>query len=409
MGNRLETELSTAGPENAEVTPEAVHTFFREDGRILGHLVVDSTIHGLSVGGIRMVPELPLQDLCHLARVMTLKYSFLKWPFGGAKAAILTHCDDPSPEQRRQDLESFARRLAAFRGRYLPGQDIGTNRDDLNLIRRIARLERVQRVPDSAYYTALTVRICVEHLARAQGLHLPQCAVAIEGLGKVGGWAVRHLGELGCRVVAVSTSKGAVYRRDGLDVGQLLRAREAVGDECVNQYEASCRVEREQLLSLPVDILVPCALSWSIRTANAGAVRAKLVVCGANNAVTDRAKEVLAARGIVYFPDFVSNCGGVLGSAIEMLCRDRRRATDLLRQQVEPRVSNVLAEACRTGRSLETTAREIALANYQEMRQRQATTASKLSALLARAYRHGLLPRPAVRLFAATYVRKTMA
>jgi glutamate dehydrogenase (NAD(P)+) len=356
-----------------------------------------------------MVPEMPLMDLCHLARVMTLKYSFLKWPFGGAKAAILTHCDDPSPPQRRQSLESFARRLLPFRGWYLPGQDIGTNSDDLNLIRRIARLERLHRVPDSAYYTALTVRICIEHLAQEQRLQLAQGTAAIEGLGKVGGWVARQLSELGCRIIAVSTKKGALYQGDGLDVDGLLRAREAFGDDCVNKYEADRRIEREELLSLPTDFLIPCALSWSIRGTNAGEVRAKRIVCGANNAVTDSAKEVLAAKGITYFPDFVSNSGGVLGSTIEMLCMDRTRTVDLLRQQFEPKVSSVLTRARDTGRSTEAVARDIAMANHQEMKQRQVTMTSRLSALLARAYRHGLLPRQAVRLFAAAYVRRTMA
>ena len=84
MGNGLDISPSNTDIKNAEVTPEAVHTSFREDGKVLGHLVIESSIHDLRVGGIRMVPEMPIMALCHLARVMTLKYSFLKWPFGGA-------------------------------------------------------------------------------------------------------------------------------------------------------------------------------------------------------------------------------------------------------------------------------------------------------------------------------------
>ena len=395
--------------ENRDVTPEAVHTFFRANGEVLGHLVINSSLHGLSVGGVRMVPEMPLMDLCHLARAMTLKYSFLKWPLGGAKAAILTHSDNLSPLQRSQSLEAFAQRLIPFRGRYLPGQDIGTDSNDLNLIRRIGGFERIRRMPNSGFYTALTVRICVEHLAREQGRPLTRCAVAVEGLGKVGGWVARHLSELGCRIVAVSTSKGALYGKDGLDVDKLLRARETLGDNCVGQYERESRMEREQLLTLPVDFLIPCAMSWSIRGDNAGAVQAGNIVCGANNAVTQKAKGILAAGGITYFPDFVSNSGGVLGSMIEMLCLDRGRAVDLLRQQFEPKVEHVLNRVRDTGRSLETIALEIAAADQQELKQRQATRASRLSAALARAYRRGLLPARLVRPFAATYIRQMMA
>jgi hypothetical protein len=108
---------SAAAAENSEVIPEVLHTFFRDDERVPGHLVVDSTVKGLCAGGIRMVPEMPLADLCHLARPMSLKHSFLKWPFGGAKAAILTH--------RANRLE--ARRTACLRLFALGGED--ANRD----------------------------------------------------------------------------------------------------------------------------------------------------------------------------------------------------------------------------------------------------------------------------------------
>lgn len=292
----LETGPNNIGIENADAVPEALHSFFQEDSQTLGHLAIDSNINGLSVGGIRLVPEMPVADLCHLARVMTLKYSFLKMPFGGAKAAIFTHCNNPSVQQRKECIESFAGRLVAFRGRYLPGVDVGLNADDLNVIRRIARLERVSRPPDSGFYTALTVRICIEHLARGQGIKLAQCTAAIEGFGKVGGWVARLLAELGCRIVAISTKKGAIHDPDGLDVDKLLRARDAFGDDCSDKYDGARRIEIPQLLSLATDLLIPCALSWSIRSANAGEVQASVIVCGANNAVTDRAREILAAN-----------------------------------------------------------------------------------------------------------------
>ena len=405
----MEIARGNTDSENAQVTPESLHSFFREDGKVLGHLVLDSSVNGLSVGGIRMVPEISVTDLCYLARAMTLKCSFLKWPFGGAKAAILTHCDNPSPQQRAGWLESFARHLRPFRGRYLPGVDAGLSTDDLNGIRRISRLERVSRTPDSAFYTALTVQTCIEQLAKEQRLKLAGCTVAVEGFGKVGGWVAKQLSQLGCRIAAVSTKKGAIYHPDGLDVERLLRAREALGDDCPNTYEGARKIELSQLLTLPVDLLVPCALSWSIHAANAGEVKARAIVCGANNAATDKAKEVLAARGITCFPDFVSNGGGVLGSSLEVLCMDRARAIVLLREQFEPKVETVLARAKGEGRSPEAVAKDIAAANRKEMKERETAPGNKLSSLAARAYRCGLLPRHIVKYFAAGYIRRMMA
>ncbi len=412
-----------AEAENDGVVPEAVHSFLRENGQVLGHLVVDSTINGLSAGGIRMVPSLPVAELCHLARAMTLKYSFLKWPFGGAKAAIVTHHENLSPQERRECVEAFARRLAPFRDRYEPGEDAGTNGEDLQVIRRVwsprsgatrrasrtARRERTHRAPDSAFYTGMTVRICVERMAKELRLEPPDCTVAVEGFGKVGGWVARQLAGIGCRIVAVSTCKGAVYQSQGLDIERLLLARNALGDDCIGEYKGAGRIETAQLWDLPIDFLIPCALSWSIRRADADGIKARAIVCGANNAVTARAREALAARGVAYFPDFVSNCGGALGSVIETLCSNREKAMDILRQQFEPRLDSLFVRARSAGRSLDAAAGEIAAENRQEMKQRETVVRGRLFSLAASAFRHGLLPPTAVRVFAPTFIRRTMA
>lgn len=399
---------SAAAAENSEVIPEALHTFFRDDGRVLGHLVVDSSINGLSAGGIRMVPEMPLADLCHLARTMTLKYSFLKWPFGGAKAAILTHRAGLSGVERERRLRLFAERLRPFRGRYVPGEDAGTNADDLRLVSQVGRLGWEQGRTDSGFHTATTVRICVQQMARQLQL-APECStVSVEGFGKVGGWVARQLAERGFRVIAVSTAAGAIYHRDGLDVERLIRAREAAGAECVNQYRGATRIDGADLLGLSTHFLVPCALSWSIREANADAIRAKAIVCGANNAVTEKARVRLAAQGVLYVPDFVSNSGGALGSIMESLCWDRARASRLLAEQFEPKAEALLARARRTGQSLETAAVEIAKSNREEMLGRKADSPNRLFALMASAFRCGLLPKTLVKLFGPAYARRTM-
>jgi glutamate dehydrogenase (NAD(P)+) len=357
-----------------------------------------------------MVPGTSVRELCYLARAMTLKYSFLKWPSGGAKAAICVSGRELSPQERREHVELFARRLALFRGRYLPGEDAGTNADDLNLVNRIARLDRPgPPTLDSSFHTALTLRICAERIARERKLDLARCTVAIEGFGKVGGWAARQLREIGCRVVAVSTRKGAVHQPEGLDIDRLLQARDACGDDCVGKYTGARRIEREQLLSVPADFLIPCALSWSITGANVDQLKVRAILCGANNPVTEKAKELLATKGILYFPDFVSNSGGVLGSIIETLCQDRTKAIGVLREVFEPKVEGLFGLAQSTGQSLEAVAREIAAENRREMRQQAQTARARRSSSMKVAYRYGLLPRRLVKMFAVPYLRKAMA
>jgi glutamate dehydrogenase/leucine dehydrogenase len=267
----------------------------------------------------------------------------------------------------------------------------------------------VHHAPDSAFYTALTVRICVERMAGESHLKPSQCVAAIEGFGKVGGWVARQLAGIGCRIVAVSTCKGAIHQPEGLDIDRLLRARETLGDDCISGYDGARRIRTEQLWDLPVDFLIPCALSWSIRQADVARIKAGAIVCGANNAVTENARESLAAGGVACFPDFVSNCGGVLGSIIETLCPNRVKAMDLLRRQFEPKLDSLFARAGSTGRSLEAAARDIAAENHQEMKQRETVAKGRLFSLAAGAFRRGLLPPVVVKAFAPTFLRRTMA
>jgi len=395
--------------ENTDVVPQSLHSFYNDDGTVLGYLAIDSDVNGVSGGGIRMVPEMPAGDLCHLARAMTLKYGFLKWPFGGAKAMILTHRDTLSLEQRQRCVRSFAEQLRPFVGRYLPGEDAGTNDDDLRLICKTAGLMRQKSIPDSGYFTAWTVRVCTEQVAALQQRSLDGARAAIEGFGKVGGALAGQLSDLGCRIVAVSTARGAVYDPNGLAVDRLLRARETAGDDCVNKYQGGERIDTTRLLTVPADFLIPCALSWSIDTSNAGDIQASAVICGANNPVTEKARGILSDRGILYFPDFVANSGGVLGSIVGSLGVERTRTIELMNQIFKPKVEELMAQARTTERPLEETARRIAMDNHKAMKQAAEQHPNGLFSGIIRIARRGLMPAPLKRVLGPMYVKKTMS
>ncbi len=395
--------------ENPEITPESLHSFFDRDGVLLGHLVIDSSIGGVSAGGIRMVPQMPTADLCHLARAMTLKYAFLKWPFGGAKAGIITHRDTMSPQDRQQLVRSFAERLVPFKGRYLPGTDAGTDDDDLRLISRTAGLMRPRSARDSGYYTALTVRLCIEQVAVAQKLALKGCRIAIEGFGKVGGELAKQLVETGCRIVAVSTDRGAVYDAEGLDVERLLRERDTAGSDCVNRYDPSRRIAPGDVPAVPADFFAPCALSWSIDSSNADRVQARAIVCGANNPVTEKAREALLARDVLCFPDFVSNSGGTLGGIVGSLAVSHETVVRFIEQQLTPKVRHLIALARETDRPLEAVALQIASANLDAMKQAGPRRRNPLFSCFVDLVRRGRVPGVLTRTFGPAYVRRTMS
>jgi glutamate dehydrogenase (NAD(P)+) len=390
-----------------EVTPESTYSFY-DDNRFLGYLIIDSSINGISGGGVRIVPEISKFELSHLARAMTLKYSFLKLPFGGAKAAIIADREIMSEAERRECIRLFAKNLVPLRRKYLPGRDIGLDEEDHRLMLRNGGFKEYRSRPDSAFYTALTVLISAEESAKERQISLTDCTIAIEGFGKVGSWVARQFSEVGCRIIAVSTVKGAIYNPKGLDVAELLKLRNKFGDNFVHKCENTRKIRKEDLLLLPTDFLIPCAFSWSINLSNVRDIQARLIVCGANNPVTDKAKQVLLNNNVLYFPDFVSNCGGVFGSIMETLCSEGKTTAGFVGKAFRSKVRNLFTLSEIKHRSLDQIAKEIAMANFRKMKEKEDTPINRFFALALGLFRQGLVPRGLVRMFGPIYLRMTL-
>lgn len=143
---------------------------------------------------------------------------------------------------------------------------------------------------------------------------MEKATVAIQGFGNAGRIAARLLAEEGCTIVAVSDSKHAIYKADGLDVNKL---EEIKCNASLDQYEGAERISQEQLLTLDVDILVPAALENVITSQNAPQVRARIIAEAANGPTTPEADEILNEKGILVIPDILANAGGVTVSYFE--------------------------------------------------------------------------------------------
>ena len=399
--NRVENEI-------AAIQPHAFHTFYDDRRKPIGYLAIDSLVNGQCGGGIRIVPHISANELIYLARAMTLKYAFLNLPTGGAKAAVMTRQCGLDKSFRHRLLEMFGNGLRPFAAVYSPGKDIGIDDRDLRLIMTRMGLNGSNSITDSAFYTAYTTFVCIRELACARGLDLARCKVAIEGYGNVGGHTARLLTEAGARVVAVSNSAGAVYSSSGLEVNHLEQMKAAEGDSFIRHVAGARTITHTDLLTLGVDVLVPCAFSWSIHAANARQVQAKMIVPGANNPVTDRAKETLARRGIVFFPDFVANCGGVGGSMLERAYLGREQITGYIDHTFRPRVAALVRNSLGKGQAIDTVARDIAADNQRRLAADRSRPANRLYALALNSYKRGLLPPLFIRLLAPLYLKRLM-
>jgi glutamate dehydrogenase (NAD(P)+) len=160
----------------------------------------------------------------------------------------------------------------------------------------------------------------VMFIARAvcadRGTDLKGARVAIQGFGNVGSVAARLLAEDGAIIVALSDVDSAYYDENGLDVQALLgaaRRRSELPDTGVD----AASITNEELLELPVDILIPAAIEGQIDAGNAPRVRAPVVIEAANGPITAEGDRILNERGVVVVPDIVANAGGVIVSYFE--------------------------------------------------------------------------------------------
>jgi len=383
---------------------------------LLGYIVIDSTVNGHSCGGLKMLPDVSVPELQDLARVMTLKYSFLGMNEGGAKAGIIA---DPSmpQEEKLALLRTFAEIASPLlkTRAYVPASDIGTtNQEIIYMLESIglkAPKSKHQRKEEGGFYTSFSVFAGAVAAGKHINLDLSQSTIAIEGFGKVGSSVAKVFSQKGTKVVAISTVKGAIYNPDGLDVDELIRIKDEVGEDVINVYEKAKTIEKSELLTLDVDILSPCARHHSISLENVEKIEAKIISAGANIPVTREAAEVLWRKGKLYLPDFITNCGGILGSNMELAGLSEKFIENFIIQELGRKISEILEVSQKKNLSpVEIAEMEIEKKFSRiKARSKEKTAKSKLFNFALKVYKKNLIPKGLVKVYAPRYFKARLA
>jgi glutamate dehydrogenase (NAD(P)+) len=376
-----------------------------------GYFVIDASVNGRSYGGVRIALDLTPEILQRVARAKTLKYGFLGLPVGGAKAGI---CADPymPVEQKRELLRKFGESISSYlkEKSFVPCEDIGTTKSD---IRYMLTSNGVRVLPRSLTgqtrnYTGMTVYIAGVRAALQIGIDASRASVAVEGFGSVGSAAAMAFWRGGARVVGVSTIRGAVYDDKGLDVGELIKLYESVGDRAVEVYPAAETIQKESLAGLDVDIFSPCAHPDSINAGNAASVKAKIVCPGANCPVAPEADRILFERGILSVPDIIASCGGVLGASMRRAGVQEKHLERYLDVVVGEHISKLLTEALREKEIPGLVAERIAEKRFEKVKAQAESKSiySRAFKLGLELYRTGIIPYRLVAPIAPYYFRK---
>ena len=296
-----------------------------------GYRVQYNITLGPAKGGIRYHPGVTLDEVTALAAWMTWKCAVAHIPFGGGKGGVIC---DPSKMSRRE-LEALTRRYIAEivdaigPEKDVPAPDVNTNDQIMAWVMDTYSMH-VGHTTTSVVTgkpvelggslgrreaTGRGVMIATRESAKHLGFDIKGASVVVQGFGNVGGISAQLLAKIGARIVAVTDWKGGVYNEQGIDVEKLLAHVQQ--HRTVDGFSGGDPLATDKLWGLDVHVLIPAALENQITMSNAPAIRAKVIVEGANGPTTPDAHRVLHDRGVFIVPDILANSSGVTTSYFE--------------------------------------------------------------------------------------------
>ena len=332
--NRIEMEILNFIDH---IGPEKIIELYDPQTNLKAMVVVDNVTLGPAIGGVRFEPDVSIEEVFYLARAMTFKNAAAEIPHGGAKAAIRENPEKyphNSPE-RKLLIESFASGIAEIK-EYIPGPDMGTNEEDMQVIyktigRATGRPKEHGGIPlDELGLTGLGLVEALKVIEQEQfveGLRLDGAKIAIEGYGNVGKAVAKYITPLGAKIIAVSdlidyekNIGGVIHNENGLDITQLSELVKR--GKSVVEYEGKAKIYQgkqnlHRLHETKSDILVPSARTETINRNNMKYIDTKLILQGANKPLTTEAEDYLTRKGILSAPDYIVNSGGVIACAEE--------------------------------------------------------------------------------------------
>ncbi|HWU45645.1 MAG TPA: Glu/Leu/Phe/Val dehydrogenase [Humibacter sp.] len=296
-----------------------------------GYRVQHNFSRGPAKGGLRYSPSVSLDEVRALAMWMTWKCALLDVPYGGAKGGVTIDPRLHSVAELERVTRRYTSEILPIIGpeRDIPAPDVGTDEQTMAWIMDTYSVNTGYTVPGivtgkpislgGSHGRASATSRGVTHVAlaalRHRGIAVEGAAAAVQGFGKVGRDTARFLHEAGARVIGVSDQYGALHDAAGIDIARLEAHVNETGS--VVGFSGAEPLDRDLLLELDVQLLVPAAVEGVLHEGNAARVTAPVIVEGANGPTSAAADRIFAASGQLVVPDILANAGGVIVSYFE--------------------------------------------------------------------------------------------
>jgi glutamate dehydrogenase (NAD(P)+) len=332
-----------------------------DDGSIRvfeAYRVIHNNVLGPSKGGVRFDIHVNLDEVKALAAWMTWKCAVVDIPFGGAKGGIRCNPREMSSGEIERLTRAYTTALYDVLGpdTDIPAPDMGTGRREMAWM--MDQYSRNSGMTVSGVVTGKPMvlggsegreeatgrGVMVSTLSALEKLKINPygCTVAVQGFGNVGSYAALLLEERGAKVVGISDISGSYYNRDGIPVKEAIQYKyDHKG--LLEGLPLGDKIERDDLLYLDVDVLIPAAMEDVITMYNADKIKAKLIVEGANGPTSAKADDIIAEKGITVVPDILANAGGVTVSYFEWV--QNRLGYKWTRDRVNRRSDRIMKSA----------------------------------------------------------------
>jgi glutamate dehydrogenase (NAD(P)+) len=326
-----------------------------------GYRVHHNAARGPMKGGIRFSSMVSLDEIKALAMWMTWKCAVVNVPFGGAKGGVICDPGTLSLLELQALTRRFTSEIAPIIGpdRDIPAPDMGTNAQTMAWMMDTYSMEQGYTIPGVVTGKPVAIGgsegrfeatgrgllyVLQEHLAAEGGVR--DRTVSVQGFGNVGGVAAKLFCEAGARVQYISDVDTALHHPEGIDAMAAWAHVQSGGTlrTWLGEHpNAAEEVGHEDVLLAEVDVLVPAAVESVLTEHNAGDVRAKLIIEGANGPTTADADAILNERGVMLIPDTLANAGGVTVSYFEWV--QARQYLHWSEEQVNAELRRVMTDA----------------------------------------------------------------
>jgi glutamate dehydrogenase/leucine dehydrogenase len=338
--------------EYDEFGPEKIISVYNAKTGMKGFVVIDNVACGPGKGGIRMTPTVTVEEVWNLARVMTWKCALADILFSGAKSGIIADDKKISREKKEAIVKSFSEAIKIVCPElYVAGPDMYMGEKEMEWFAQANGSNKactgkpmsMGGLPHELGSTGFGVYHATSVASHYANLDLEDATIAIEGFGNVGSFAAKFLSERGCKLVAVSDSKGVIYNGDGIDYNKLNKSKQETGT--VIDYKPASRDCCENILDVNADILITAAIPNLIKPGDVDRLGFKLIVEGSNIPMSIDVENLCFLKGIIVVPDFVANAGGVISSYVEYINGNKDKAFKMIEEKIIVNTKLTLDEA----------------------------------------------------------------